>query len=455
MAGNRSNRGAFWLGAVVGGLFSASLAAALSLVSPLEIDRLAGAPAPAPQQEPAAPRSTAPLTTDFGAAPAEDAASPETQRSVTLAPAPAPETPPAPASETPLSVVGDDDPRPDPVPAPEAVADADFSTEPEDGATEQTELAPPEAPRETTTSLAPAPDAPDAGDTAAAAETPEDVVLGAASPAPDPAPEDDAVAPQEAADPPAPEDVEVAVLAPSDPAPAPSAVSPNALPPYKAYAEEYDGDVSQPLLAIVLTDVPDDPDVQDELLLLPGPLTIVVAPDAEAVEDLIFDIRDSGFEALLGLTIDALGDPSDEAATTSAIFAEMDAVDEVIGVAAFGAGLDEQDRAGGVVAAVEARGMALLDATVPGGGAGYRLAKAKNLPTAPNGRRFDDIQTSAMVFQALERAAFDARRTGAFVVIGEGNADVITGVRRWMNVKANKSVNVAPLSVVIEKMGRE
>ena len=45
---------------------------------------------------------------------------------------------------------------------------------------------------------------------------------------------------------------------------------------------------------------PADRALMDELLLLPGPLSVIVPPEANDAETMILDIRDAGFEALLG-----------------------------------------------------------------------------------------------------------------------------------------------------------
>ncbi|MEM7545350.1 MAG: divergent polysaccharide deacetylase family protein [Pseudomonadota bacterium] len=233
-------------------------------------------------------------------------------------------------------------------------------------------------------------------------------------------------------------------------------LGPNDLPPYKAYANIYRGDASQPLLAIVLTgigveDSAGQEEVIDELLLMPGPLAIVISPDADDPPNVALDIRDAGFEALMGLNADSFkgSAPADAASQI------MQRAGEVIGVAVLGADLDDSNIATGLVDAAALNGMAVLDTTRDGGSVSYRLASAKDLPAAPSGRRFDETPSSAMVFQSLERAAFDARRTGAFVVVAEATPAVMTGLRRWMNVKANKTVTVAPLSAVIEKMVRQ
>jgi polysaccharide deacetylase 2 family uncharacterized protein YibQ len=164
----------------------------------------------------------------------------------------------------------------------------------------------------------------------------------------------------------------------------------------------------------------------------------------------VLDFRDAGFEAMLGLEAGMLTGDAFAAASQ-----RMLGAGKVIGVAAFGDALEDTDMAQALVNAAEEQGMAILDATRDGGSVVYRLADSDNVPAASVGRRFDDQQSSALVFQSLERAAFDARRTGAFVVIAEVTPDVLTGLRRWMAVKANKSVAVAPLSTVIDKIMRQ
>ena len=280
---------------------------------------------------------------------------------------------------------------------------------------------------------------------------PQPAATPAPEPEPEPQPQPTAQQPEPAPAPqPEPQEQEVAVAAPEpepveeQPAPAPAPAIINELPPYKANAEIYNGDRSQPLLSIVLVSDPADRALMDELLLLPGPLSVIVPPDADDAETMILDIRDAGFEALLG---------ADGPNATSV--AAQAAGARVIGVALLGEVAGSNDVAEAVAPQLADGGLALLDVSKEGGGVPLRAAKTNGVPAAPGGRYFDEIQSSAMVFQSLERAAFDARRTGAFVVIGKAHPAVLTGLRRWMNVKANKSVNVAPLSVVIDKVSRQ
>ena len=353
MAGGRSGRGAYWLGALLGLVVSAALAVALSVLTPLGAgDRMSA--------EVAAPASTTATAPE---------PQPEPVAEQTEAPAPAPQVAAAPASST----------APTPEPAPSA---------------------------------APEPATPE--------QSGEQVAL-------------------------APQPAQPQIVDEEEAAPAPAPAVTNALPPFKANSEIYNGDRSQPLLSIVLVSDPADRALLDELLLLPGPLSVVVPPDADDAPGMVLDVRDAGFEALLGIDAARAGDAATRVAATG----------EVIGVALLGEEAGAVGVAEGVVPLLRDGGLALLDATADGGAAPFRAARADGVPAAPKGRVFDDVQSSAMVFQALERAAFDARRTGAFVVIGDAHPAVLTGLRRWMNVKANKSVNVAPLSVVIDKVSRQ
>lgn len=354
MAGGKSGRGAYWLGALLGLAVSAALAVALSALTPL----------------------------NGGQRVASDERAP----------------------------IGASRSQPSPQAQPQPVAEQANATAPQ--------------PQVATAPASPSAPAPEPSPGAA----------------PEPAAEIVAVAPQPP-QPPRPADVEET----AEPAPAPAPAAINALPPFKANSEIYNGDRSQPLLSIVLISDPTDRALLDELLLLPGPLSVIVPPEADDAQGMILDVRDAGFEALLGLDAARAGDAG----------ARIAATDAVIGVALLGEGAAGAGVAEGVVPLLRDGGLALLDATADGGAAPFRSARSNGVPAAPKGRVFDEVQSSAMVFQALERAAFDARRTGAFIVIGKAHPAVLTGLRRWMNVKANKSVNVAPLSVVIDKVSRQ
>lgn len=441
-----SMSGAYWGGALFGVLFSGGLAVALSLVSPLRnVDdqaRLAEAPAAeititaepeaivSPEVEASLPTETeaeAEVVTGTEAENETEAVAvveAETETATIAEPAPSP------AAAAPVVIT---EPAPAPVLVEEPAAQVETAVSPDVRPEPSVEPVRPPAPLPTP--AAPSDNNDENTDVALLAPTPEQ------QPAPAPAPLSEAVpAPEPAPEPETTESV--------------SALGLNTLPPYKANAILYRGDASQPLLAIVLTGVggkDTDSSLFDDLLLMPGPLAIVIEPTADDPANIALDIRDAGFEALVGMDQNSIGDAEPATVAREAMLQSG----EVIGVAVLGASLASSDIASGLVNAAEASGMAVLDATRDGGSVSYRMAAAKNLPAAATGRRFDEVSSSAMVFQSLERAAFDARRTGAFVVVADATPTVLAGLRRWMNVKANKTVSVAPLSAVIDKIARQ
>lgn len=256
------------------------------------------------------------------------------------------------------------------------------------------------------------------------------------APAPEAEPEPEPEATVEAEPEPEPQPAETETA--PEPA-APAAPTINAL---RDNSERYRGDESQPLLSIVLIGLGDPALNIDEIFLLPAPLTVVVDAKADNAEALIADARDAGFEALVAV----------DQAVIENLEALLEDVGPVIGAAALEDQVSSQAAISVLTSGLAGRGMGLFDAS---SGAAYRAAQAADLPAAPGGRRFDENQNSEAVYQALERAAFDARRAGAFVVYARPDPAIMTGLRRWMSLKANRSVAVSPLSTVMRKLGRQ
>lgn len=380
MAGGISGRGAFWLGALVGLIFSVGLVAALSIMAPGQNSpEPAAAVAPAPKAE-------------TGAAP-EAEAEPEPDTA-----APTPEVSPAPEYDS--------------APSPDAA-----------GSTSETTNAP-DAPAPTITPGAPS-SAPEEADPPTPAGETTTPTVDAANAAPTPRFQKPSA------------DLLPTISKPVEIAPLAGPTAPEG-PRFEAYAAPFDGDASKPLLAILLTGA-GGADATGDVMLLDRPMAISIAPDAANPAKLATELHAAGYEALAGRT----------GATAAAT---LDDAGPVIGVALLDAGLEFD--VGAVLDVVAAEEAALVDLTAEGGAALYRMAHSRGLPAASAGRRIDEIASSDMVYQALERAAFDARRTGAFVAVGEASPAVIAGVRRWMSVKAGISVEVAPLSAVIAKTRR-
>lgn len=293
----------------------------------------------------------------------------------------------------------------------------------------------PEAQIEVTPSPTPTPAVEPATPAPATPEPVEPIVTAEAEPTPAPAPE---VEPEAT---PAPEVGEEPEVAEETAAPVPVPSEVNAL---RDNSERYRGDESQPLLSIVLVGLGDPALNIDEIFLLPAPLTVVVDAKSDNAEDLVADARDSGFEAMVSVN----------QASIENIDALLEDAGPIIGVAMLDADVSSPEAISSLSEGLTSRNMGLFDASIVGGGSAYRAAQSIDLPSAPGGRRFDENQNSEAVYQALERAAFDARRAGAFVVYARPDPAIMTGLRRWMSLKANRSVAVAPLSTVMRKIAR-
>ena len=334
-----------------------------------------------------------------------------------------------------------------PAPQPESAKPAETDETPAPEVEEFAEAEPAPAPTSepaTPEAATPAPAAPEPTTPEPAAPTPaEPTVTAEAEPEAEltPAPASEA-APEVTPEPetePQPEPEPGPEVAEEPAAPTPTAV--NAL---RDNSERYRGDESQPLLSIVLVGLGDPALNIDEIFLLPAPLTVVVDATANDAAGLVADARDSGFEAMVAV----------DQTTLENLDALLDDAGPIIGVAMLDGEVASAEGLSTLSDGLSSRSMGLFDASVLGGGSAYRAAQAVSLPAAPGGRRFDDNQNSEAVYQALERAAFDARRAGAFVVYARPDPAIMTGLRRWMSLKANRSVAVAPLSTVMRKLAR-
>ncbi|WP_340109179.1 divergent polysaccharide deacetylase family protein [Pikeienuella sp. HZG-20] len=332
--------------------------------------------------------------------------------------------------------------------APEVAPDAEAPEQAAPEVVTDAETPEPAAPEAKTDAEAPEPSAPEVEtDAPAPAVTPaapatETEARGAES-ADRPARPADDIEEKPAGETPAP------AAPPADPAPAadspdaeaaptpaaPKAEAPGA-PRHVANAAPFKGDAARPLLAIVLTGVgaPGDREL-DEVMLLDSRIALALAPDAADPAALAARLRGAGFE-VLAARMDASGAP--------------DLAGPVLGAAFLTAPAD----AAGAVGALAPEGAALLDLTAIGGGALYREASKRRLPAAAAGARIDEIANGDLVYQALEQAASAAEGAGALVAVGALSPATLSGVRRWVGLKAGETVEVAPLSAVIRKLER-
>ncbi|MFN3261125.1 MAG: divergent polysaccharide deacetylase family protein [Pikeienuella sp.] len=401
MAEGMSGRGAYWLGAFTGLVFSAAVGAALSIWAPQtgapgQPVEMAAAPAPEPDASDAA-ADPAPV--------AEPAETPVSEAAPEPGPAPEPAAPtPAAAGDAPPPVSAEADPAPEADASPVAAAPGapPPPAEPEPAAPALGEAAAPPAATVGALEEAPpvSPEEPEEPATPAPAAT--DALAEAPAAAESPAPDVEAATEADAAE------VE----------PGPPGLALNRAP--------FDGEADAPILVVALSGV--DEAALEDAMRLPFPVTLLLSVEGEAGARLAAAAQAAGLETV---------SPS----------APGDVAGPVIGVALSEA---PADRAA-FFAALAARDLALLDISAPGGSAEFRMARAAGLQAAALGLRIDEIANSEIVYQSLERAALEARKRGVFIAVGEANQAVLAGLRRWMSVKAGKTIDLAPLSAAIDR----
>lgn len=161
-------------------------------------------------------------------------------------------------------------------------------------------------------------------------------------------------------------------------------------PQFIAWSVPFEGDLTQPVLAIVLTDA--DAKTASGLQSLDPRIAIALAPGNRNAGELADEIHKAGYEVL------------------AASGGKIENAGPVIGVVQEKFRTNNQVEA--EIAALKPRGAALLDITAPGGGIPLRLARAGELPAAAAAARIDEYDSSEMVYQSLEQAAADAREAG-------------------------------------------
>lgn len=204
----------------------------------------------------------------------------------------------------------------------------------------------------------------------------------------------------------------------------------------EANSAVYDGDLSKPLLSIVLTGAGEGRQADlEEILQLDKRVAIVVSPGASDKAAVASRLKEAGAEVLAGWRQEG---------------GSLAESGPVIGAAVLSA--TTADEALQINKNLLSNGAALVDLSQPEGGAPYRLSVWMDLPSTSAESRIDEIDNSELVYQALERAAEKASEAGAVVVSGAASPAVLSGVRRWMSVKAGLAVDVAPISVAIRKL---
>ncbi len=219
----------------------------------------------------------------------------------------------------------------------------------------------------------------------------------------------------------------------------------------------FEGDPSQPFLAIVLRDVGDEGVAREALFDLGVPITVALPVTMDGAAGISRTYFAKGIE-----TVALLPD-----AGTQMISRGMDAsvVSANLGgfLAAVPTAVGVMDRVDGdmprdanlvrtLIDSLKVSGHGILTHRSGGLNSVDRLARTEGLQSATVYQEIDANSDPRSIQSALDKAVFEASRSGAAVVVGTTRPETVTTLFSWLISNGSKSVTIAPVSVAMEAL---
>ncbi len=305
----------------------------------------------------------------------------------------------------------------------------------------------------------------DDGSDAIFAVTPLAVALESTPPAPV------ETEPVETVEPAAPETEIVVALVPPEPVapaaaleePAPPIEFLEDLPAWRRYAVAT-GDPAGPLIALVIDDMGMARAWSQQVVGLPGPLTLGYLPYAEGLAEQTEQARLAGHELLIHLPMEP--DGADEDIGPNALLTELDD-DEIrerlawslerfggyVGVSNhMGSCFTRDARAMAVVIdEVAARGLLFLDSRTTAETVGEALARGAGVPTTRRHVFIDNEADEDAVAASLADLERLARKQGYEVGNGHPRPETIAALARWLPALGARGFTLAPISAIVTR----
>ena len=282
------------------------------------------------------------------------------------------------------------------------------------------------------------------------------------------------IEPVETVDPAAPETEIVVALAPPVPAapaefietveePLPPVEFLEDLPAWRRYAVAT-GDPAGPLIALVIDDMGMARAWSQQVVGLPGPLTLGYLPYAEGLAEQTEQARLAGHELLIHLPMEP--DGADEDIGLNALLTELDD-DEIrerlawslerfggyVGVSNhMGSRFTRDARAMAVVIdEVAARGLLFLDSRTTAETVGEELARGAGVPTTRRHVFIDNEADAEAIAARLADLESLARKQGYAVGIGHPRPETIAALALWLADVGTRGVTLAPISAIVTR----
>jgi polysaccharide deacetylase 2 family uncharacterized protein YibQ len=281
---------------------------------------------------------------------------------------------------------------------------------------------------------------------------PEPVPVEEAPPAPAP------VEPPPVSLAPPPPQPQVAMLPPPRP-PAPPAAG---TAPWLRYAVPAPRVGGRPMVVVIIDDLGVDRRRAEQVVKLPGPLTLSFMTYATDLARLTGEARRHGHELMVHVPMQPMAASIDAGpqALTVGLSAEeirrrldwaLSRFDGYIGINNhMGSRFTADPAAMAVVMAeLRRRGLAFVDSVTTDRSVAARLARDYGVPVASRDIFLDNDQSVALVQAQLAKLEARARRTGFAIAIGHPHDTTIAALNGWLPTLAGKGLVLVPVSTLI------
>jgi len=269
------------------------------------------------------------------------------------------------------------------------------------------------------------------------------------SPAPEPAP----VAP-------APPPAQVAVLPPPKPPQPPMTAAGAAL--WLRHAVPSPRVAGRPMIVVIIDDLGVDRRRAEQVVKLPGPLTLSFMSYASDLSRMTAEARQRGHELMVHVPMQPMSTTIDAGPQALVVGLSPDEIrrrldwalsrfDGYIGINNhMGSRFTADSAAMAVVMAeLRRRGLAFVDSVTSAQSVGVQVAHQYGVPVVARDVFLDNDQSVALVQAQLAKLEARARRTGFAIAIGHPHDATITALAGWLPSLQNKGFVLVPVSTLI------
>lgn len=245
------------------------------------------------------------------------------------------------------------------------------------------------------------------------------------------------------------------VFGPEKPAIAP-------VPPWKKYAAAYHAAPGQPRIAVVIDDLGMNRVLSQEVVAMPGPLTLAFLPYAPAIAPLAAQGRENGHEIIIHMPME----PMDSDLDMGTIYLSTEQTPEEFhamlekGLSALSGYTGVNNHMGSrltqdakamrlLMEELRRRGLLFLDSRTIAASVGAETAALYGVPNASRDVFLDDDPSAEGVRAALEKTEAVARAHGVAIAIGHPKAETVAALRDWLPGLAEKGFALVPVSAVV------